>query len=114
MAKGFSGVGSSNLRSVFLNFFIDHFFLNKGLFFYEKNFFFAGVERRGFGVEKLEFGVSSLSRREESCKHKLFACLLAWLLACVSAEGQKNIRVDRRVIGDEEFKSDVSFYYLWY
>ncbi len=35
-------------------------------------------------------------------------CLLACLLACVSA-GSKNIRVDRRVIGVEEFKSNVSF-----
>ena len=37
----------------------------------------------------------SLSRREESYKHKLFACLIA----CMSAEDQKKIRVDRRVIG---------------
>jgi hypothetical protein len=52
----------------------------------------------------------SLSRREESCQHKLFVCLLA----CMSAEGQKNIRVDRRVIGVEELEYEVSFLKLFY
>jgi hypothetical protein len=36
-------------------------------------------------------------------------CLLACLIACMSAEGQKNIRVDRRVIGVEELEYEVSF-----
>ena len=53
----------------------------------------------------------SLSRREESWENKLSACLLA----CVSAGSKKHrlvtifIRVDRRVIGVEEFESGVSF-----
>jgi hypothetical protein len=32
----------------------------------------------------------------------------------MSAEGQKNIRVDRRVIGVEELESDVSFLKYFY
>ncbi len=63
----------------------------------------------------------SLSRREESYKHKLFACLLACLLVC--PQGKKNIDFGRWlllaidgpntvglwVIGGGEFESDVSF-----
>jgi hypothetical protein len=36
------------------------------------------------------------------------------LFACMSAEGEENTRVDRRVIGVEELESDVSFLNIFY
>jgi hypothetical protein len=62
--------------------------------------------------------VYSLSRREESCKHKLSGCLLACLSVRTSLIGRRKmqkqmelfyIELDQRVIGGGEPESTVSF-----